>query len=118
MPAARARTSATRDASSRPGNSATTPTSPGVAKTTPTAGGCVEEGGPACAASFLAQATSAHTIRAARPTPTVRGEKNESCETGGSGMRVLCGSVDKAATGSCQREIKAVSSKARYFDVK
>src|SRR5450830_135566 len=47
MPAARARTWATRDASSRPGSSVIRPTSPGVTVTTPTSVGGMPPAGPA-----------------------------------------------------------------------
>ena len=49
MPAARARTWAVRDASTRPGNSVTSPTSPGVAVTTPTSGAGIWGGAPPAA---------------------------------------------------------------------
>ena len=46
MPAARARTWATRDASNRPGSSVTSPTSPNLTVTTPTSGGGMPPPGP------------------------------------------------------------------------
>src|SRR3990167_8333752 len=59
MPAARARTCATREASSRPGNSVCKPTSPGATVTTPTSGaGMPPPGGAAAGASALPQAIS------------------------------------------------------------
>src|SRR5450830_193864 len=62
MPAARARTWATRDASSRPGSSVIKPTSPGVTVITPTSAGGMPPSGPAGAVLLWPQPAS----RAAR----------------------------------------------------
>ena len=60
MPAARARTCATREASVRPGSSATRPTAAGVATTTPTGTGGGAAGSGALAAGPQADRNTAH----------------------------------------------------------
>src|SRR3990167_7316204 len=106
MPAARARTCATREASRRPGSSVIRPTSPGLATTTPTSGGGMPPPGGAAGASPLPQAESSS---AAPRQPTARacrwrdrGDAGDRAETVGA-WRKSMGFLRKSPSVACTK---------------